>query len=127
MADTAEGMTKPSSFPWGAERPRQRRDRLRGRVATVARNLVWMLAEHGERAVVGAEQLEGLLADLAEAEARLSGGSGAPAWLPPVKTVREEFLNAGLVLEELAALDAATRRRIVEEMAAAARKALGEA
>ncbi len=126
MASTTEDMRKTPSFPWGDERPRQRRDRLRGCVASVAGNLTLVLVECGERAVAGAERLEKVLADLAEAETRRAGRNGMPVWLSSVRTVRKEFRDAGLVLEELAALDADTRKRAVAAMVAAGRAALDE-
>ncbi len=117
-------MTKLSSHAWSKERARRRRETQRRRIVSVAGNLVLMLVEQGERAISAAEELERLLATLEEAEARNSGGSGMLAWLPAVRMVRKEFRNAGLVLEELAALDTDARGRIIVEMAEAARTAL---
>ena len=60
----------------------------------------------------------------AEAEARIPDLTGMPAWFPAVTAVREEFHDAGLVLEDLAMLDVGMRERAMAAMVEAARTAL---
>ncbi len=104
----------------GRERTRHCQAALFRRIASATGNLVLTLVEHGERVVATAEELERLLADLAEA--RFTDGAGMPAWLPAARVIQEEFRNADLMSVEIAKLDGNTWQRAAPSMTRAVRR-----